>query len=193
MVELHFLSHTRGYTCGHCGKHWNKESMERRHNKSSCPYSKEQFGKIKKRTNKKKEPFVFQEGDTCTICQDSTDLDFRLFNCEHAFHKKCLIPWVNQCLTEMGKSTCPNCRNEISNRECKRLRTRVTQSSIRQTYRNIIPTRDNHTRYQSIRSNSVSLETRNPTFCTRIIRHPIIEFIVCLTIIILLITCIAMS
>lgn len=134
-LPLHLCSHSRGYTCGNCGKHWNKESREKRHNKASCPFAKGQFGTIKTKTKTKAKnadiPFVFREGDICTICQDSEDLDFRLSGCGHAFHKECLTPWVNQFAAKTKEPNCPNCRKGICINECKRLGAKVKPAALR--------------------------------------------------------------
>ena len=130
----HMLSHKykRGYTCGNCGKHWDKGSREKRHNRTSCPYTMGLFGKIRTKTKKNTDiPFVFREGDICTICQDSEDLDFRLSGCGHAFHKECLTPWVNQFATKTKEPNCPNCRKGICDKECKRLGAKVKPTTLR--------------------------------------------------------------
>ena len=130
MLTQPIPQHKRSYSCGNCGKHWDKESMEKRHNKASCPFAKEQFGTIKTKT-KTKIPFVFREGDICTICQDSEDLDFRLSGCGHAFHKECLTPWVNQFVAKTKEPNCPNCRKGICEKECKRLGAKVKPAKLR--------------------------------------------------------------
>ncbi len=44
--------------------------------------------------------------DECSICYDNNDNKYiKLIACDHEFHKKCLIKWL-----ELNKSTCPLCR-----------------------------------------------------------------------------------
>ena len=45
--------------------------------------------------------------DSCSVCLDcNVTLDMRLFPCKHAFHRECLIQWVNSS----KQFTCPICR-----------------------------------------------------------------------------------
>lgn len=50
--------------------------------------------------------------EKCSICYDDMIIGGKqsqsLRNCNHSFHKKCLIGWINQ-----GKSSCPLCRTEM--------------------------------------------------------------------------------
>ena len=46
----------------------------------------------------------------CSICYElCTEKDSLVLNCQHVFHKKCTLLWIQQ-----NKTTCPYCRTEIS-------------------------------------------------------------------------------
>jgi hypothetical protein len=47
----------------------------------------------------------------CAICIDETsiaDADLYITKCNHAYHRHCIIPWIN------SHTTCPTCRQNIA-------------------------------------------------------------------------------
>lgn len=51
------------------------------------------------------------ENIECSICCDNTNTEYISLKCEHKFHKKCILEWLN------NGSNCPLCRENI--KECK--------------------------------------------------------------------------
>ena len=82
------------YLCGCCcGTHNNPEKK--------CRLILEKYNAVA--TNK-------AEPETCTICiEDFAEGDHIIkLACEHAFHPKCIIPWIEISVK------CPNCNTNIS-------------------------------------------------------------------------------
>ena len=54
--------------------------------------------------------------NTCTICFEEVENDFKKLNCNHVFHQKCLEEWFFKTKPRLDEydcyrsGTCPNCQ-----------------------------------------------------------------------------------
>ena len=49
----------------------------------------------------------------CTICKIKENVDVKLTECEHVFHKECIERWFVECHSKPDNPTCPNCKKEF--------------------------------------------------------------------------------
>jgi len=50
---------------------------------------------------------IDSEGSNCAVCQESVLIGTRLRNCQHTFHRDCIMDWFER------SSRCPVCRDDI--------------------------------------------------------------------------------
>ena len=59
-------------------------------------------------------PITLELTANCSICYGQASADQMVewpATCHHVFHKTCLQPWVDKCVSEQRYPTCPNCRS----------------------------------------------------------------------------------
>lgn len=49
----------------------------------------------------------------CTICKIKENVDVKLMDCGHVFHRECIERWFVECHLKPYTPTCPNCKQEF--------------------------------------------------------------------------------